>query len=119
MTNGDFLRSKSNEGLAEFLGESMSCITCPIENTCRKSGESCFRNLVDWLNAPRPEPEEDHDKSVMVFCEAFNNRWEQEHKELQLLRESMQEATEACREYLEDLKIGLDRIADKLEKKDA
>ena len=46
MTNGEFLRSKSNEWLAEFLGESMECLKCPIRDN-HKPGKSCFRTWLD------------------------------------------------------------------------
>ena len=55
MTNGKFLRQKSDPGLALWLAQRIRCKDCPIGNKCRQQlgssldSKSCPEMLLEWL----------------------------------------------------------------------
>lgn len=52
VTNGDWLRSLSDEGLARKMYEWIGCLYCPIKKECtagRDDSSDCITNWLEWL----------------------------------------------------------------------
>lgn len=50
-TNGDRIRSMSDEELAEWMGKNADCAFCQIEQHCQEE-EHCGGNWLKWLKSP-------------------------------------------------------------------
>ena len=58
MTNAEYIRSMSDEELAEFLSNPCTCTVDPTENGYRDCGnELCIKHLLKWLKQPKEKEE--------------------------------------------------------------
>ena len=49
MTNGDRIRAKTDEELAEWCAQEADCPHSSARNMCAAYGDVCYRCLLDWL----------------------------------------------------------------------
>lgn len=57
MTNADWIRAKSDAGLAIWLTFHMACDNCPLYRACGKKDVPCEKQLFKWLQEEH-KPEE-------------------------------------------------------------
>lgn len=53
MTNGDKFRSMTDEEIAEYWAENMSCYDCPVANDI--CADDCAGTWLDWLRKEADE----------------------------------------------------------------
>lgn len=51
MTHGDKMRAMSDEELAAWMRDSVSCAICPMRDACRGNIKTCSARWYAWLKA--------------------------------------------------------------------
>ena len=60
MTNGEWIRAKTDEGLARFMDDVTTCHFCPVKlfGKCEDDKKTCEETILDWLKDEHKAEEE-------------------------------------------------------------